>query len=204
MSLRDESGSMLIEALVAATVLTVGLLGILAATGSGKSLTSEAQRHQAAYAVAQGELERLAAEPWATLALRQAPAPEADATPQDPAPSTPAAYLTGCSASACTHLDVRQDPRDRTSPRPAGVTAPEPLLVNAASDVEPRETGRGDGMVVHRYVTEATDQCAVVASVRTCPRRLLVAVTPPPAPGGRARKPVWVTTIATDPEVTPQ
>ncbi|HEY8582143.1 MAG TPA: prepilin-type N-terminal cleavage/methylation domain-containing protein, partial [Capillimicrobium sp.] len=195
----SEDGFSLIEVMVALLMLTVGALGVLAATAGGKRLTASSERNQVVITYAQREMERLAALPYAQLGLSGAPQAETDATPTDPAPSTPAAYLSGCSTGGCTTLRVLQDPSRRTSAPPAGVSASgEPLVLTGTQAPVSTVTLDGRSARVHRYVTAVAERCLRTGTAtQVCPpagqvKRVTVAIVLSGPREQGVTKPVWV------------
>jgi Tfp pilus assembly protein PilV len=71
---RQTEGFMLIEVMFAAVVLTVGVLGMIAALDSGRKLSLRSERRTAMAHQVQLELERLQTYPYAQLAMISAPA----------------------------------------------------------------------------------------------------------------------------------
>ncbi len=69
-----EDGFSLIEVLIAALVLTVGILGLVGAFDSARKLTLLSERRTAMAHIAQLELERLQSYPYSQLAMSSAPA----------------------------------------------------------------------------------------------------------------------------------
>jgi Tfp pilus assembly protein PilV len=204
-----QDGVSMVEVLVAAALLTVGGLGVLSATGGSKRVTVGTERNQLTIAYAQREIERLAALPWASLALSSLPAPETDTTPADAAPSTPAAYLTGCTATGCSALRVLQAPSDRTSAPPAGVPAAgEPLVTGGSEAPLATATIAGHSARVYRYVTRVGERCLQTGAGTTCApttstKRITVAIVLSGHKADGITKPVYLTTLVTDPSVTP-
>jgi type II secretory pathway pseudopilin PulG len=208
-TLHADGGFTLIEVLIAGLILVVGLLGTLAAMDSGKRSTTGSQRNQEALSFAQSYLEALTATKWSQLGYTTAnlPRSEVDATPAERSPSTPAAYLTGCSGgagSACTGLAIHQDPLDRNSAAPTGVTSPEPFVTVASGGISPKLTLPGGAGAVYQYVTTASDECVTVSGTQRCPgKRLSVAVLLNADVSHSLTKPVWLSTVVTDPGVQP-
>jgi hypothetical protein len=207
--LRAQDGMSMVEVLVAAALLTVGGLGVLSTTGGSKRVTISTERNQLTVAYAQREIERLAALPWASLGLNALPAPETDATPADEAPSTPAAYLTDCTPTGCSALRVLQEPSDRTSPPPAGVPAAgEPIVTGGSEAPLATATVAGHSARVYRYVTRVAERCLQTAAGTTCApttstKRITVAIVVSGRKSDGLTKPVYLTTLVTDPSVTP-
>jgi Tfp pilus assembly protein PilV len=91
---RREEGFTVIEVLVATLVLVIGLIGTLGAFDSSRDLTSSAEAHQSASAVADQELQRVEALSWTNLALTTVPT-----RPTGVTSSNPLYYLQSASAT---------------------------------------------------------------------------------------------------------
>jgi prepilin-type N-terminal cleavage/methylation domain-containing protein len=194
----DERGFTLIEVLVAATIVAVGLLGTLRALESSQTLSTSSEARQQALAYAQARVEELASVDWPKLGLDQAPQPVPAATPDDPARFV-----------AATGLLVPADPR-RGDVLADGVAATgEPFVVvpggfaTTAEDDKLRAT-------VHQYVT-TVDPCMKVGATTSCPaagapdamRRITVVVDLHDGGRGKAPAPVWVSTLVSNPTAKP-
>lgn len=204
-ALRREDGFTLVEVLVGALILVVGLVGTLAALDGGSHVSSVSQRQQRALSYAQQDIEALTARSWDELALDALPSQQPDATPSDAAPSTPTSYLTGCTGTPpanCTGLDVHETFGRRSS---AEVSAAEPLVTPVAGGVDPTASLPGGTGTIYRYVTWAKDLPVDTASgaVSQQAKRVTVAVVLNGTAGQGVTKPVWSSTIVTDPGVTP-
>lgn len=81
--LRSQRGFTLVEVVMAAAVLTVGILGLIATFDGARKLTLVAERRAAAAHRAQWEVEKLQAEPYAQLAMISAPAHSSETTNPD-------------------------------------------------------------------------------------------------------------------------
>jgi len=202
-----EDGFTLIEAMVALLMLSVGALGVLAATAGGKRLTVSGERNQVVITYAQREMERLSALPYAELGLSSLPTAETDETPTEAAPSTPAAYLAGCDPAGCTTLRVLQDPTNRTSPPPAGVSsAGEPIVTGGTQAPTSTVTLDGVSARVYRYVTAVGERCLARGATEVCPpagqvKRITVALVLSGQRRQGVTKPVWASTLVTNPDV---
>jgi Tfp pilus assembly protein PilV len=91
-----ESGFMLIEVMVAALVLGIGIVGIVASFDSGRRLTSLSERRTVMAHRAQLEIERLQSYPYSELAMVSAPVHSSEKTNPD--------YYVNSSPSKCTSL----------------------------------------------------------------------------------------------------
>lgn len=81
--LRSQQGFTLVEVVMAAAVLTVGILGLIATFDGARKLTLVAERRAAAAHRAQWEMEKLQAEPYEELAMFSAPAHSSEAINPD-------------------------------------------------------------------------------------------------------------------------
>ena len=191
-----EAGFTLVESLVAALILSVGILGTLGALGSGKRLTTVSQREQQALAYAQGAIEEASAVPFAQLALSGAPAAGGVTPPQS--------LVSACGTELC--LTVRQHPQDPDSPGPDGGPPPlEPILTGgevAATSALPDAAG-----TIYRYVTTPTRKCLETSTAPACgeqTKRVSVAVVlTRRTDGDGITTPVWISTLVANPAVTP-
>jgi hypothetical protein len=205
--LAAEHGFGIIEAVMAAAIFLAFAGAAFAMLVDGQKRTANAERHEAAISLAQREVERLRQFGYADLALTANPT--AAAAGSDVNPSNPAEYVSG------GNLVVKSNFRDRTSAPPPGVAAAgEPFVVAPAAGVSPdpvRMSSSGYEYDVHRFVTWVDLTCMVGATDR-CHReddagnevpdakRITVAVRPIAEQQLQAgSKPVWVTTVLTDP-----
>ena len=205
-----QEGLTLIEVMVAILLLSGGLLGTMKVFDSGQRASLGTSRNQKAHAIAESYLERLinvrTAAQWSALALSSAPVGETDDGAGNP--NTPAAYLyaagSQCAAAAtCTQLKIVSNPNDRTSATPANVTSPETLSVDATNGtVSPKFTLPDGSGTVYQFVTTASDQTITVNGTTFYGKRVVVAVKLNGDNSKAVTKPVWVSTIVTDPTVT--
>ena len=203
----DERGFTLIEVLVSALVLCVGVLGLMTAVESALHLSRRSQGTEQAAVYAEREIERIAARAgstpgWATLGLTRAPAPAAD-------PGSPLAAVTGHGT-----LLVPRDPRDPGGSVASGVDAGgEPFVTVAAGGLDPGpeafDVGGTTGQL-YRFVTRV-DPCTVADGARKCPpdgtedtlRRLTVAVVVTRGGDSRDGRAVWTSTLVANPAAHP-
>lgn len=161
--MRSERGFTIVEVLVAALLLVVGIGATIASFVGPQEQTLVAQRLSQASALAERELEELTTRPFAVLGMRQMPAPVSDASDS---PTDPRAHLrapASCgdpSASNATCLLVRQNFNRVADGRLAGTVPSGEPLVGASKGVEPKEIV--NGMTVHRFVSwQDRDPCAL-------------------------------------------
>lgn len=208
----SQDGFTLVEVLVAAFLVLVGLMAILAALDVSARTALSAQRHEQGISYAQRELEKLKTYPYAQLALSSAPAHQADGNPaNDPtpnAPRNPNFYVVDPGT-----FQIKADYQNRNS---AQVTAvPEPLVTGGT--VDPGPTAFADGATtgtVYRFITYRKENCgaitvAGVTVLNPCPgldnsKRITVAVVLNRVGNDAGpAKPVWVSSVVTDPNATP-
>ena len=189
--MKQERGLTLIEVVVTAAVLAVGMLGTFSAFSGAKHTTLAAQHREVAVHMAQRQLEKLTVLPFADLTLTAQPQSSAD-------PSNPGSRVTGSAFNVRPDL---QEPLVLTpAPGPSGgvVPGPEPFSVPAGGSVVSGQ--------VYRYVTWRDERCeqsqACAGTENT--KRVIVAVTIDGA-GERMgpRNPIWMSWIATDPNMGP-
>jgi prepilin-type N-terminal cleavage/methylation domain-containing protein len=182
-----QDGFTLIEVLVAVAVMSFGVAATLRVFGSADRATLNAQQHEVAIQQAQAEVDRLAALPYGELALTAAPAYSSD-------PVHPNHRVNG------TSFNVRPDLVEPLVTTPAeGSTAqvnPGPEAFTVGSN------GAAVTGNIHRYVTWRDEPCP--AGTGICDgaqntKRVVVALTVDPVPGGEPRDPVWMSTLLIDP-----
>jgi hypothetical protein len=205
-ALADERGFGILEVVISAAVLLLVTGAAFAMLIDAEKRTAGAQRHEAAISLAQREVERLRQFGYAELGMTGNPTAAADGPDRNP--SNPAEYVSG------SNFEVRSDFRDRTSAPPPGVaTGVEPFVTPAAGgpatggfDPAPQRLSAGGYLYdVHRFVTWVDLEC-MVGGIDKCNsardgKRIVVAVRPAPEQNGRqgATKPLWVSTVLTDP-----
>jgi len=153
-----------VETLVAAVVLVIGIAGGLVGFVGAQHLTFTAQRESQAARIAEADLESIVGRPYANIALTSLPAHVSDGDPDNPTDpryyvEDPTFYTHGCSG---TTLAVLQNPHDASSgqlleapacgetfvPSSAGGFAPS----SATSTGEPAGT-------IYRFVTWRNEDC---------------------------------------------
>ena len=187
--LRHESGFTLIEVLVAALVLSVGVAATMRVFGASGRTTLRAQAQEVAVQQAQAELERAAGVPYPALALTAS-------APFSSDPRNPGYRVSG------TSFTVR-----------AGLT--EPLVTTpgqgAVAAIEPGPqafaVGTGGATIsgkIYRYVTWRDENCPLsLCEGGENTKRVTVAITIDVTSPTDARPPVWVSTIVVDPATAP-
>jgi hypothetical protein len=201
--LAGERGIGIIEVVIAAAVFLIFSAAVFAMLINGEVRTHGAEHHEAAISLAQREVERLRQFGYAELGMTANPVGAAAGS--DANPSNPAEYVSG------GNLLVRSNFRDRGSTPPPGVPVTgEPFVAPLTGGIDPapqRLTAGGFLFDVHRYVTWVDLKCEVGATDR-CPgprdgKRIVVAVRPAPEKWVRAGalKPLWISTVLTDPTV---
>jgi hypothetical protein len=198
--LAAEHGFGILEAVMAAAVFLAFAGAAFAMLVDSQKRSANAERHEAAISLAQREVERLRQYGYAELGLTANPTAAAAGSSVNP--DNPAEYVSG------GNLRVRSNFRDRNSGPPPGVDAAgEPFVSPLTTGVSPapqRMTSSGYSFDVHRYVTWVNLSC-VMGGTDRCPgaqdgKRITVAVRPIAAQQLQAgSKPVWVTTVLTDP-----
>ena len=136
---RDERGFTIIELMVAVFILTTGILALATTFDSSRAVTNSAEKRDVSSAVGERELERIAALPWAKIALTATPS--GSASPGDPAsfvsggpcgsaglPASSPCYQWDWSDTAKVEPlvidsaagDSTPNPQDWTTPSPSG------------------------------------------------------------------------------------
>ncbi len=189
--LSDERGFTLIEALVAALLVSIGSLAVMAAFDGASRATYRAEQSQVATDRAQRELEAIRALDYEQVALTAAPSTSAD--PGDPRSRVDAG-------------NFRID-REVTETAPlaiqGGALQGGGTITSAAVEPGPSEFSSGDvSGTIHRFVVWRDDpNCLPLI----CPgaqdlKRVIVAVALDPTASGGARDYVEVQTDITDPQ----
>lgn len=151
--MRAESGFTVVEVLVAALLLAVGIGTTIASFATPQKQTLGGQRLAQMSALAERELDELTTRPWALIALKQMPTPVSDSSnsPVDPRAHLRSPASCGTPASSTTCLRVRQNFNNVAQGPLAGTAAVGEALVGASKGVAPSETL--NGMTVHRFVS---------------------------------------------------
>jgi prepilin-type N-terminal cleavage/methylation domain-containing protein len=206
---RSEQGFTLIELLVALIILLIGIVATVGVFGSSKRTTLVAQRHELAVHMAQREMEALRTLKYSELGLKATSAGAAPQHSNDPKSpnyrvrSSDGAFTVDPSAgsSCCEEMVIATASNNPNGKVDQGGTAADPG--------EPFTVGQGTGAVsgrIYRYVSWRDENCAATFCDGTRnTKRLSVAVTlnPVGTPPIGPLKPVWETSIATDPNEGP-
>jgi prepilin-type N-terminal cleavage/methylation domain-containing protein len=180
----SESGFTLIEMLVAMAVLLIGIVATFGVFASSKNATLVAQRHEVAVHQAQREMEKLRAYSYSELGLESMPSQSTD-------PTNPNYRVQSGNRF-----------RSKTSPQldedlvSGGLIKPGPESFTAG-EMDAAVTGK-----VYRYITWRDENCLTCTGSQNT-KRLFIAVTidaVPGRPGIGPRNPVWLSSIAIDPD----
>lgn len=191
---------LLLEALMAVLVLTIGVVALVSSYDSSRHLVTSAERHDVAATRGEEEINRITSLAWASIALKTEPTVESGATTLNPSyyiskegpcvgngpVSKPCYQWNWTSSSSSEPLDVNAATTDATANPLAWETN-----VSTSGGVT-RLTGK-----TYRYVTWANDTNCTQALCKgtTDYKRITVAVT---VSGMKA--PVELSTFVTDPE----
>jgi hypothetical protein len=175
----------MVEILVAILVLVVAVLGVASALISSQTLSLAAERGASITQRAQGELERLEALPYGSLAMSSAPTPSSD-------PTSPDYYVSSGSPATFAW--------DRNS------SNSEPLVVDATNGlVSGTPTAWSDGRLsgqIYDFVTWHTDAgCGSGCPAANDYKRITVEVTLSGA--SEPKHPALVSAIVVDPNAAP-
>jgi Tfp pilus assembly protein PilV len=190
---RAESGFTVIEVLVATIVLTLGIVSLIGAFDSSRTVGTTAEAHQSAVALAQHELERVSAQKWTKLSLTTTTKPTQTATTDKHDPT----YYEQPSATKCKGQGPTESNCYRWNWSSSESTYFEPLVIESeaeaaeASDSTPNPstvttTVTAGGATtrftfkVYRFITWVNDK--EKCPVSTCEngsddKRVLIAVT---------------------------
>lgn len=218
---REESGFGVVEVLVAAVVLAVGILATVGALDGASKASYGAQRHEQAISLAQREIERIAAYPFARVELDAAPTATSDADPNNP--TDPRAYVV-----AGGNYLIKRNYNNSAAGAPPDNADREPFVVDPDADPVAdgysipavslnvpvgavSATGIQAEATVWRFVTRRKEGCRLTSLplVDLCPgaqgaRRVVVAVAFEPVGGEAASpKPIYLTSLVGDPTVAP-
>jgi prepilin-type N-terminal cleavage/methylation domain-containing protein len=207
----SEAGFTLVEVMVAALILVIGLLGVFVSLDAASHLDTTSRRQQVALTQAEQAMEQLKAVPYAQLALSSAPS-HANDTSTGKVPSVPNYWVSTSGGK----LIIPGDFNDKTSGTLSGTPAAgEPLITGGSAAPSTRcASGQAcapvDGLdfTVYRYVTQE-DECTQLLSLcnisllqsllNQYAKRVTVAVVVDGGPGVGATKPVWLSTVVANP-----
>jgi prepilin-type N-terminal cleavage/methylation domain-containing protein len=204
-SARD--GFTIIEVLVASLVMTVGIVAMFRNFTSGEKLGNSAEAHQAAVAVAEGELERIRNLQWSQIGMHTIPARSAEST-------NPTFYEVSPATTKCTNMGKGANGTEKelancyewkwTEP-----ATREPMVAEGEESYENPNTVKVTGVVkgattrltfkVYRFITWVTDsECKVTSCLGEMDsKRVVVAVT-----GNYLDKPVVLVSVLSDRELS--
>jgi Tfp pilus assembly protein PilV len=197
-----ESGLSLIEVLVAALVLVVGLLGVFTTVIGGNRAVTAGVRSTAMAQIAQQTLHAVESLPYANIADSSTPA---RTTTTDT--TNPTYYLSSCSAGTCYQWDpstastAEQVAVDTTygkaAPGPTNVVVPSPT---GAACTTTSTAGCQMTFAVYIFVTNSVDsvcsQTGVTCAAAVSYKRVTVAVDN--TAGGAPLNPVYVSTFVSN------
>jgi hypothetical protein len=192
----------MIEVLVAVFILAMGIIGAMGVFMSAAKGTYAAERSGQGISLAERELERLAATPFSLLELDSYPTVAA---------SGPGSFVSGANFRIAASY----------SRPPAEATLLEPLVVDP--DANPAADGTsivpvsvnvaigppgGPTATVYRFITRRDESCPVLGLLDACPaeqgsKRLTIAVIQNQTGNGVRPRPVYASTVVTDPSVAP-
>jgi Tfp pilus assembly protein PilV len=178
---RSEDGLSLIEVLIAALVLTVGILGLVGAFDSARKLTLLSERRSAMAHIAQLELERLQSYPYSQLAMASAPAHSSEKSSPDyyVAEGAEPTYQYGTSTGETESLVVAAKECASTTETGCGWAAAAPSARQCATAVGACEwtSGQLSGRL-YDFVTWHTDKsCGLKCPAKEDYKRLTVVAT---------------------------
>ncbi len=184
---RAEDGFTLIEVLVAALVLTVGIVGLIGAFNSARKLTLLSERRTAMAHIAQLELERLQSYPYSQLAMASAPVHSSEKSNPDfyIAEGAEPTYQYGAIAGETESLVVAAKECASTTETGCGWVAAAPSARQCSTTVGACEwtNGQVSGRL-YDFVTWHTDKnCGLKCPAKEDYKRLTVVVTVK-VPGG--------------------
>lgn len=206
--LAGERGFTLVELMSAMLVTGLGIFALITTLDTSRELITFSEKREAAVHVAEREIERIQARPYAEVALTGTPTQSGDS-------NDPAYYVTPGGSGSWYRWNQERAPSETQSgpvPRCSSTGGPagkcEQLVVNAAqgqvspsvSTVTQTAPGGGARITLHmqRFVTWGDDPCVACTDPQDY-KRVTVAVKVAGNPGNRLRagviKPVVLTTI---------
>ena len=185
--LRDESGMTLIELLVAAVLIAVGIVALFTVFDSSRGLITTSEKNDVAAHQGETEMEQILGLPYASVALTAAPAHSVTTTDPDYYVQPSGSYQWDQSAT----------------PKPA-----DPMVVDPAAGALTHLSGWNDGQSrlsgsIYRYVTWVDDPN--IPGTQDA-KRITLAITVNnngPGASGALKKPVIVSSIVVDPKAGP-
>lgn len=200
--LADEDGFTLIEVLVAALLMVVGIVATLQMFTTSSHITLTAQREQAAMTAAEQAMEQIRALPYASMALATPlPSHESDgnATGDSSGNPTDPNYWVNSTGST---LKI---PSNFSSEASSTLSSGETLISGGSVSPGPSSvSSNGYTVKVYRYITWVNDVCTYLSSdlcsgTQDAKRITVAAVISGTQASVGVQKPVWLTTVAVDP-----
>jgi prepilin-type N-terminal cleavage/methylation domain-containing protein len=207
----SEAGFTLVEVMVAALILVIGLLGVFVSLDAASHLDTTSRRQQVAVSQAEQAMEQLKALSYTQLALSSAPAHQNDTSTSN-TPAVPNYWVSSSGGKLIVPADFNQKDSGTLSGSPA---AGEPLVTGGTVPPQTQcasgqTCGSVDGLsfTIYRYVTQE-DECTQLLSLCNIPllqsllnqyaRRVVVAVVVDSSTGDGVTKPVWLSTVVANP-----
>ena len=178
-----EDGFTLVELLVAAVVLIVGIFAAIAAFDATRRLASNNEAQTVRAQVAEKELQRIISQGYDVIGLSSTPTHSTD-------PNNPAYYVNGSMFQWDLTNSARTEPLCTGSTGCAGSIAPGPTSWNSG----------GASGTIYRFVTWVNDTCTSACSSTTDFKRVTVMVTQNNQEG--PQKPLLVSTLVSDPDAS--
>jgi type II secretory pathway pseudopilin PulG len=217
---RRQDGFTIVEVMVAALLVAVGVVAILGSLDAVSKTGVAAQRHQQAVAYGQREIERLRTLDYRTeLGLTSFPVASGDGIvagdPTPNVPKNPNYYVSG------TGLKIMARYSDKTSGLQPGVSPnPEPLVGPGESGLTSPQVNAGPQSFsingtsgkIYRYVTWRSEHCPATTTsgiTNPCPgtkdsKRITIAIVLDAVGNGAGpSKPIWLSSVMSDPDATP-
>jgi Tfp pilus assembly protein PilV len=204
---RAADGLSLVEVLIAALVLTVGLIGLIGAFDAGRKLTLLSERRTAMAHRAQLEIEKLQSYPYSELAMASAPTHSSETINPDyyvnlssPANCTSAGdgcYAWNAESSGEEEALVPATSGECTSPATSGcgLVAASPSGRSCSSHVGACEWADGQvGGYVYEFVTWHNDK-----TTKENYKRITVVVTAKVPKNNHEPQPVRISTLVAEP-----
>jgi prepilin-type N-terminal cleavage/methylation domain-containing protein len=181
--LASESGFTLIELLAAMVVLAVGIFSVITTFTAARKLASRAEARDAMVAEARGEIQRIEAFPWASIALASNPTKNTGAGTSDPSYYISNGPCNNSSNPPATSPCYQWDWNNSSSIEPLVVsgsttdTASEPQLWSDVISTS-NSTARISGGI-YRYITWVNDPNCTASTCggSNAYKRITVAVT---------------------------